>query len=355
MPMQQVEFEFPDPDKKVKAAAEIEVPGEESELDLKVEGAVGRENIVKPGKKKKDDEFEIEIVDDTPPKDRGKKPSAPPEDVTDEELENYSDKVKKRIQHFSKGYHDERRAKEQALREREELERFAKVLVDENQKLKGSVDKGHNALIESAKVQVQNELANARQKYKTAYESGDSDAIIAAQEALNAAQMRVDKVNNLKPRTATAADTTLQSAANNVQQPQSAPSATQQPAARDAKAEAWRQENSWFGSDDEMTAYALGYHSKLVKEGVDPRSDDYYERVNARMRKMFPEQFEDADLEDEPEKPKPRNTTNVVAPATRSTAPKKVRLSESQVAIARKLGVPLEEYAKQVANLQRKS
>lgn len=355
MPMQQVEFEFPDPDKKVKAAAEIEVPGEESDFDLKIDGAVGRENITKPGKKKTDDEFEIEIVDDTPPKDRGKKPSAPPEDVTDEELENYSDKVKKRIQHFSKGYHDERRAKEQALREREELERFAKVLVDENQKLKGSVDKGHNALIESAKVQVQNELANARQKYKTAYESGDSDAIIAAQEALNAAQMRVDKVNNLKPRTATAADTTLQSAANNVQQPQSAPSATQQPAARDVKAEAWREQNSWFGSDDEMTAYALGYHSKLVKSGVDPKSDEYYEQVNARMRKMFPEQFEDADLEDEPEKPKPRNTTNVVAPATRSTAPRKVRLSESQVAIARKLGVPLEEYAKQVANLQRKS
>lgn len=353
MPMQQVEFEFPDPDKKVKAAAEIEVPGEESDFDLKIDGAVGRENITKPGKKKTDDEFEIEVVDDTPPKDRGKKPSAPPEDVTDEELENYSDKVKKRIQHFSKGYHDERRAKEQALREREELERFAKVLVDENQKLKGSVDKGHNALIESAKVQVQNELANARQKYKTAYESGDSDAIIAAQEALNAAQMRVDKVNNLKPRTATAADTTLQSAANNVQQPQSAPSATQQPAARDVKAEAWREENSWFGSDDEMTAYALGYHSKLVKSGVDPKSDEYYEQVNARMRKMFPENFDD-NGENEPEV-KPKKATNVVAPATRSTASRKVTLSESQVAIARKLGVPLVEYAKQVANLQRKS
>lgn len=353
MPMQQVEFEFPDPDKKVKAAAEIEVPGEESELDLKIEGAVGRENIVKPGKKKTDDEFEIEVIDDTPPKDRGKKPSTPPEDVTDEELDSYSDKVKKRIQHFSKGFHDERRAKEQALREREALETYTKALLSENQQLKGSVDKGHNALIESAKVQVQNELATARQKYKTAYESGDTDAIITAQEALNTAQMRVDKVNNLKPRAATAADTTLQSAANNVQQPQSAPSPTQQPAARDVKAEAWREENSWFGSDDEMTAYALGYHSKLVKEGVDPRSDDYYERVNARMRKMFPENFDDS-IENEPEA-KPRKATNVVAPATRSTAPRKVSLSESQVAIARKLGVPLVEYAKQVANLQRKS
>jgi hypothetical protein len=353
--MQQVEFEFPDPDSKVKAAAEIDVPGEDTELDLKIEGAVGRENIVKPGKKKTDDEFEIEVVDDTPPKDRGKKPSTPPEDITEDELNNYSDKVKKRLQHFSKGFHDERRAKEQALREREALETYTKALLSENQQLKGSVDKGHNALIESAKVQVQNELANARQKYKTAYDSGDTDAIIAAQEALNSAQMRMDKVSSLKPRTATAADTTLQSAANNVQQPQSAPSAAQRPVSNDVKADAWREENSWFGSDDEMTAYALGYHSKLVKSGVDPKSDEYYEQINARMRKMFPEQFEDADLEDEPEKPKPRNATNVVAPATRSTAPRKVRLSESQVAIARKLGVPLEEYAKQVANLQRKS
>lgn len=350
MPMQQVEFEFPDPDKKVKAAAEIEVPGEESDFDLKIDGPVGRENIAKPGRKKEDDEFEIEIVEDTPPKDRGKKPSTPPEEVTDEELDSYSDKVKKRIQHFSKGFHDERRAKEQALREREALETYTKALLSENQQLKGSVDKGHNALIESAKAQVQNELANARQKYKTAYESGDTDAIITAQESLNSAQMRVDKVNNLKPRAATAADTTLQSPANNVQQPQSAPSANQQPVARDVKAESWREDNSWFGSDDEMTAYALGYHSKLVKEGVDPRSDDYYEQVNARMRKMFPENFD----ENEPVA-KPRKATNVVAPATRSTAPRKVSLSESQVAIARKLGVPLIEYAKQVANLQRKS
>lgn len=270
--------------------------------------------------------------------------------MTDEELGGYSKKVKERLQHFSKGFHDERRAKEQALREREALETYTKALLSENQQLKGSVDKGHNALIESAKAQVQNELANARQKYKTAYESGDTDAIITAQESLNSAQMRVDKVNNLKPRAATAADTTLQSPANNVQQPQSAPSANQQPVARDVKAESWREDNSWFGSDDEMTAYALGYHSKLVKEGVDPRSDDYYEQVNARMRKMFPENFD----ENEPVA-KPRKATNVVAPATRSTAPRKVSLSESQVAIARKLGVPLIEYAKQVANLQRKS
>jgi hypothetical protein len=347
--MQQVEFDFPDPDKK--SAAVVEVEQEVSEPTLEIEGAVGRETIVKKKKNLKVDDVEIEIVNDTPPGDRNRKPSAPPEEVTDEELENYSDKVKKRIQHFSKGYHDERRAKEQALREREELERFAKVLVDENQKLKGSVDKGHNALIESAKVQVQNELTSARQKYKTAYESGDSDAIIAAQEALNAAQMRVDKVNNLKPRTSQPADGALQAQGNNVQQQQKPP-ASQPQVPRDEKAESWRAENTWFGSDDEMTAFALGYHNKLVKEGVDPRSDEYYERVNARMRKLFPENF-DEDIDDEPEPQKVKKAANVVAPATRSTAPLKVRLSDTQVALAKKLGVPLADYAKQVALLRR--
>jgi hypothetical protein len=345
--MQQVEFDFPDPD--AKAAAVINVEQEVSEPSLEIEDAVGRVTIGKKKKTLKVDDVEIEVVDDTPLGDRNKKPSTPPEEVTDEELENYSDKVKKRIQHFSKGYHDERRAKEQALREREELERFAKVLVDENQKLKGSVDKGHNALIESAKKQIQVEMQAAKQKYKEAYESGNTDAIIAAQEGLYGAQIRMDKVNNLKPR----ADQpeALQNQSNNVQQ-QQRPPAQQPQVTRDDKAEAWRNENTWFGSDDEMTAYALGYHSKLVKEGVDPRSDEYYEKVNTRMRKLFPENF-DEDIEDTPEPQKVRKAANVVAPATRSTAPIKVRLSESQIAVAKRMGVSLADYAKQVALLRR--
>jgi hypothetical protein len=345
--MQQVEFDFPDPDKT--PAAVIEVEQEVSEPSLEIEDAVGRVTIGKKKKTLKVDDVEIEVVDDTPLGDRNKKPSTPPEEVTDEELENYSDKVKKRIQHFSKGYHDERRAKEQALREREELERFAKVLVDENQKLKGSVDKGHNALIESAKKQIQVEMQAAKQKYKEAYESGNTDAIIAAQEGLYGAQIRMDKVNNLKPR----ADQpeALQNQSNNVQQ-QQRPPAQQPQVTRDDKAEAWRNENTWFGSDDEMTAYALGYHSKLVKEGVDPRSDEYYEKVNTRMRKLFPENF-DEDIEDTPEPQKVRKAANVVAPATRSTAPIKVRLSESQIAVAKRMGVSLADYAKQVALLRR--
>jgi len=289
------------------------------------------------------------VVNDVPLGDRNRKQTTPLE-VTDDELDSYSNKVKKRIQHISKGYHDERRAKEQALREREELERYARVLIDENQKLKGSVDKGHNALIESAKKQVQGEVQTAKQKYKEAYEAGQTDDIIAAQEGLNAAQIRMDKVNNLAPR-AQPEPAALQNQTASVQQ-QKIPTTPQQQPSRDEKAEEWRNDNSWFGSDDEMTASALGYHSKLVKEGVDPRSDDYYEKVNARMRKLFPENF-DEDIEDTEEPQKVKKAANVVAPATRSTAPIKVHLSGTQIALAKKLGVSLADYAKQVAILRR--
>ena len=345
MPRQQVEFEFPDPDKET--AAEIEVDIAEDDAPLEVEGAVGREDM-KSAKDKdtiKAGDVEIEVEDDTPPEDRGRKASEPPKEVTDDELENYSEKVKSRIKHFSKGYHDERRAKEAALREREALEAYARQLVEENQKLKGSVDQSHNSLIQSAKKQVEGELAIAKTQYKQAYDSGDPDAILEAQTALNTAQIRMERVNGLKPKQISP----LQTRETPVQPQVSAP---QPQVERDEKAESWRDDNPWFGSDDEMTAFALGLHNKLTKDGVDPRSNEYYEKINSRMRQVFPDQFDDG-IEDEPASTQ-RKSSNVVAPATRSTSPKKIRLTQSQIAIAKKLGVPLETYAKQAAELMRK-
>ena len=346
MPRQNVEFEFPDPDKD-EATQEVEVDVVEEDAPLEIEGAVGREDM-KSAKDKdviKAGEVEIEVEDDTPEADRGRKASPPPEEVTNEELENYSDKVKNRIKHFSKGYHDERRAKEEAQRQQEALESYTKNLMAENEKLKGSADQNHNTLIESAKKQVDGEVALAQRQYREAYESGESDKVLEAQTALNAAQIRLERVNGLKPK--------------QIQplQPQTTPVQTQvdapQPQVqRDEKAETWREENSWFGSDDEMTAFALGLHNKLTKEGVDPKTDTYYERINARMQQVFPDQFDDG-IEDQPETTQ-RKSSNVVAPATRSTAPNKIRLTQSQVAIAKKLGVPLEIYAKQAAELMRK-
>ena len=352
MPMQQVEFEFPDPEKDEKLQ-EVEVKEEEVvDTNIEVEDAVGRETIGKPDKKEaaEKSEGEIEVEDDTPLADRGRTPSEPPEEVTNEELENQSDKVKKRIQHFSKGYHDERRAKEQAVREREEAIAYAQKLIEQNQELNAKGAQNHNALIESAKKQVESELAVAQKQYKEAYEAGEPDAVLQAQTLLNAAQIRLDKVNGMKQREIPANNqTTLQNNENNVQSQQLAPEQPQ----RDEKAEAWRTKNPWFGSDDEMTAFALGLHTKLTKEGVSPQSDEYYERINSRMRQIFPDQFDEG-IEDEPEEAPKQKPSNVVAPATRSTSPKKVKLKQSQIAVAKRLGVPLEQYAKQVAELARK-
>ena len=342
MPRQQVEFDFPDPDKD-KDTREIEVDVPEDDYTLDVEGAVGREDI-NPTKKIKTGDVEIEVEDDTPPKDRGRTPSEPPQDVTEEELANYSKNAKNRIQHFSKGYHDERRAKEAALREREALESYAKQLVVENQKLKGSETKSYNALIESAKKQIVHELESAKSKYRQAYEAGEPDALLEAQTLLNTAQIRMERVSGLKPKQAQA----LQQQNIPVQpQPVSQPRIQ-----RDEQAETWRDDNPWFGSDDEMTAFALGLHNKLTKEGVDPKSTNYYEKINSRMRQVFPDQFDDG-TDDEQAAPK-RKSSNVVAPASRSTGPMKIRLTQSQIAIAKKLGVPLDIYAKQAAELMRK-
>jgi len=350
MPMQKVEFEFPEDDSVDSKEIEVE-QNEENSNELEIEDAVGREDIQKKPKSVIEaGELEIEIEDDTPEKDKGRKPSPkPPEEVTDDELENYSEKVKKRIKHFSKGYHDERRAKEQALREREAAEQYAKQLIEENKGLKESSTKNQSALIESAKRQVEAELNAAKRAYRDAYEAGETDAIVEAQQQLNSAQIRMDKVASFKSPTVVR-ETPLQRSPNTVQQQVQEPPTPQ--ITRDEKAEAWREENSWFGSDDEMTAFALGYHNKLVRDGVDPQSDTYYEKINSRMREVFPDQLDDG-IDDEPEEPR-RKSSNVVAPATRSTAPKKVRLTQSQIAIANRLGVPLEQYAKQVADLTRK-
>lgn len=305
-----------------------------------------------------DDGFDIEIEDDTPKKDRGRKPDdTPPEDPTEDELASYDEKVQSRLKKFTRGYHDERRAKEEALREREAAEKLAKQLWEQNRKLQEQVSLGSKAYIEQSKSSAEMEYENAKKRYKEAYESGDSDAVVEAQAEVAKATLNLDKVQNMKP---------LQVEENDVQIPQRS---TNQPnvSQRDQR---WMQKNTWFGTDPEMTASALGLHQKLAKEhGADfVGSDEYYKRVDATMRRRFPEYYEDDTQSDEDDTPSkkvsepayedepPRRATkpaNVVAPASRSTPPNRIRLKASEAAIARRLGVPLEEYAKQVAQLKR--
>jgi len=300
-----------------------------------------KEENSRKGGKVVEPEPEIEVVDDTPEEDRYRTPMAePPQDPTEEELATYSESVKNRFKHFTKGYHEERRAKEAAQREKDEAIRFAQSLVEENKKLKGSVNQGQTVLLEQAKKVITSEIEDAKRLYKEAYESGDADKLLDAQEALTTARIRADKVNNFRPAP-------LQEEETPVQIAQQAP----QPAPVDEKLSAWQDQNRWFGSNKRMTSYALGLHEELVESGVRVGSDEYYKRIDADIRERFPDQVGAGESVDA----KPQRTkSNVVSPATRSTAPKKIVLSQSQVNLAKRLGLTNEQYARAVAIEMRK-
>lgn len=281
----------------------------------------------------------IEVVDDTPPADQGRTPlKEAPAEVTDEELTKYSDqKLKDRLAHLGKGYHEERRAKEAAARERDEAVRVAQSVVAENQRLQGSLTTNQNALLEQAKKVVQSEIDEAKRDMKAAQESFDTDAIVEAQEKLTAAKIKADRVNNFRP-------TPVQASQPVVQPVQQA-----QPVPVDARTQAWQEENKWFGPNRKMTTYALGLHEDLVEQGITVGSDRYYELVNEDVRKRFPEAFEG-----EPAgAASSQRTKSNVAPASRSTASKKVVLTQTQVNLAKRLGLPLDVYARSVAELNR--
>lgn len=325
MNIEKTEFEFPD-----------EVEEQDTKAKAKAKAAVEAE------------EAEVEVIDDTPEEDRGREPMKdPPEEVTDEELTKYDEGVQKRIKRFTKGYHDERRAKEAALREREAALQYAQQLMAENEKLKGSYSQTQTALIAQATKVAENELDRAKLAYKQAYESGDSDAMVEAQTKLNEASNKLSRVKNYKPQALQQPKTDVQTDLRQTKSEEPAP----QPQIDPDLAE-WQERNPWFGKDRKMTAYALGLHEEIVSDGVEAGSPSYYERIDSDLRKTFPAKF---GAEEGAEAPKSQRTkSNVVAPATRSTAPKKIVLTQSQVAIAKRLGLTNEQYARAVAEEMRK-
>jgi len=271
MGFQKVEFEFPDEQEEKKdleiedsGAVEIDVSGKKEADDYK------EKEVEVEVEAKEEKEVEIEVVDDTPKKDRKRKASAAPEDVTDEELENYSEKVRKRIQHFSKGYHDERRAKETAERERKELESYARQLVEENKELLDSANQSNKALLEKGKEDAEKEVKIAKFAYKRAYEAGDADKLVTAQERLTDAKMKQDKLSSV--------DTSLQARETPVQMQETEVETPQ----TDEKAATWAQENTWFGTDDEMTAYR-SEESRVGKE-CRSRWSPYEIKINKKNR-----------------------------------------------------------------------
>ena len=270
------------------------------------------------------------------------------DELEKDDLEEYSDKVKQRLSQMKKVWHDERREKEAATREKEEALRFAQAKDNEIKELRQKLGAGEKKWVEDATKASEIEIASAKAKLKQAYESGDAELITEAQEALTDAKIKLKEHQYFKP--------SLQSEEKGVESEQQVQAA---PQVIDPKAAKWREKNTWFGADPEMTASALGLHEKLVRSGVDPRSEDYYQRVDATMRKRFPEYFEEEEPQTRQTEPEtkdsetksPRKSANV-APVTRSTAPRQIRLTTTQVALAKKLGLTNEAYAKELMKLE---
>jgi len=307
---------------------------EEAQADTEIDIDVSAESDV-----------DIEIEDDTPEIDRKAKPlEREVEDPTDEEIESYTKGAQARIKELTHARHDERRAKEEALREKQELERMTQQILDENRRLKEYVKTGETTYQETLQAKAEAEMEMARRKFKEAQESYDSDAMLEAQENLTDAKMKLENAKNFKP-------TSLQNSENAVQTYQTAPEAPK----LDDKTLRWQAKNQWFGSPgyEEMTAFALGLHQKLVATGVDPRSDEYFDRVDGRLKQVFPEVFNDVKSA-EPVKAEPtKKPANVVASATRSSGAKKViKLTATQARLAEKYGLSHKQYAQEILKLE---
>lgn len=284
------------------------------------------------------DKPEIAVVDDTPEADKGREPMPKEivEELENDELEDYSDKVKIRLKQMKKVWHDERREKERVQREQQEAVSVAQRLLEDNRRLRQTLSEGEKNLVGSYKQTAEYEVTAAKREYKDAYESGDADKLVEAQEKLASATYRLKQVESYRP--------TLQQEDVEVQIPQQS---VQQPRL-DQKTVTWQERNTWYGSDPEMTASALGLHQKLVNERGQQfvGSDEYWTAIDKTMRRRFPDYFG----EEEAPKPSQRETKNapVVAPASRSRSPKKIVLKQSQLAIAKRLGLTPEQYAREL-------
>ena len=290
---------------------------------------------------------DIEVEDDTPEADRGREPM--PKEVVDEleadELEEYSDKVKTRLKQMKKVWHDERREKERLMREQTEALNAAQRLLEENRRLKSTLSEGEQTLVGSFKQAAEYELEKARRAYQDAYEAGDTTKVLDAQEQLNAAQYKLQQLAGYRPA--------LQDVEDDVQPTQPQVQIPQP----DQKTVAWQERNMWWGTDPEMTASALGLHQKLEKERG-PQfvgTDEYWGVIDTTMRRRFPEYFgeESKATEGTAKAQRASKPANVVAPASRSTSSKKIVLKQSQLSIAKRLGLTPEQYAREFAKMER--
>lgn len=285
------------------------------------------------------DKPEIDVEDDTPEEDRGREPM--PKEVVEEleadELEEYSEKVKIRLKQMKKVWHDERREKERLQREQSEALSAAQRLLEENRRLKSTLSEGEQSLVGSYKQNAEFEVEKAKREYREAYEAGDADRLVDAQEKLNTASYKLQQLNNYRP-TLQEPEPEVEQQTQQVQTPQ-----------LDQKTVAWQERNTWYGTDPEMTASALGLHQKLMNERGPQYAgtDEYWDVVDKTMRRRFPDYFGEEVAPARGTKP-----ASVVAPASRSRSPKKIVLTKSQVAIAKKLGLTNEQYVRAMMKME---
>ena len=289
---------------------------------------------------------EIEIEDDTPEADRGREPM--PKELVEEleadELEDYSDKVKTRLKQMKKVWHDERREKEREMREKTEALSVAQRILEENRRLKSTLAQGEQSLIGSYKQTAEFEASAAKREFVEAYESGDANRLADAQEKLTQVNYRMQQINNYQP--------TLQQEDNELEIPQQQVQIPQP----DQKTMAWQERNTWYGTDPEMTASALGLHQRLINERG-PQfagTDEYWGAVDKTMRRRFSDYFGD-EMDNGDTRPNAREqkASSVVAPASRTRSPKKIVLNKTQVSIAKRLGLTNEQYAREVVKMEK--
>lgn len=304
------------------------------------------ENEVPEVEASAEDKIEIEIVDDRPEEDQKNAQPLPEEivkDIENDDLEQYSKEAKQRLLQMKKLINDERREKEQALREQQEAIRVAQSLVEETKKLRGRLTEGEKVYVSNAKEGAERQLELARIAYKEAYDSGDSDKVVDAQEKLTEAKFKIHQVESYRPQYDESA---LQTAENEVKIPEQ----SQQPQRLDSKTQSWLDKNSWYGVDDDMSFLAMGIHRRLERDGVTTGSDQYWNAIDTEIKKRFPEKFagdNNSETKDSVKKP-----STVVAPATRSTSPKKIRLTQTQLALAKKFKLSPEQYALELTKLE---
>ena len=291
-----------------------------------------------------DDKFEIEIVDDTPEEDRGrprKAEDAEPEIPDEDELDKYSEGVQKRMKKMTYEVNEQRRNKEEAIRLREEALKYAESIKAENERLRQSLEQGEQTLVNQAKGRVQAELDRAKVAYKEAIDSGDSDLILEANDKVTALRIEADKIASYKPQKRPA--------------PQPQPQYQQQAPAVpqvDPRAVEWGKRNTWFEKDPEMTGFAYGVHQRLVQSGIDPNTDRYYTEIDKAMKKVFPDKFDDGQIEEQAPQ---RQAGSVVAAPSRTTKKSRtVRLTSTQASLAKRLGLSNEQYAAQLMKDQSK-